>query len=30
MNAAVVKIGGSLVAYPEKLKTLCAMLGRTL
>ena len=27
MNAAVVKIGGSLVAYPEKLKTLCAMLG---
>jgi len=26
MNAFVVKIGGSLVAYPEKLKSLCAKL----
>ncbi len=26
MNALVVKIGGSLMAYPEKLKTLCTML----
>ncbi len=26
MNAFVVKIGGSLVAYPEKLKSLCTKL----
>ena len=26
MNAAIVKVGGSLLAYPEKLKTLCIKL----
>ena len=26
MDAAVVKVGGSLAAYPEKLKALCAKL----
>jgi aspartokinase-like uncharacterized kinase len=28
MNTAVVKVGGSLAAYPEKLKTLCTLLSK--